>query len=175
MVYLKPLPVSFEPLAKSTGYSTTSTFLSTITISHSLSLWLSLLSNFVSLCVHSVCVYLQTELNSQNSPNCMFKILPRYKVRSVGDEVSGSANTHSLGLWLQTVPRATEGSAVFHAVMVRKPLAGLYCVTTWWCSPPDSLVHGCAIAFPHTVHVCFVIHGCCVFASTCPRSTLTTR
>ena len=53
-------------------------------------------------CVHcilcvTVCVFVQTELTSQNSPNCMFKILPRYKVRSVGDEVSGTAHWLRLG------------------------------------------------------------------------------
>ena len=28
------------------------------------------------------------ELSPENSENCIFKLLPRYKVRSVGDEVS---------------------------------------------------------------------------------------
>ena len=32
-------------------------------------------------------ISLQVELTSNNSEGCIFKILPRYKVRSVGDEV----------------------------------------------------------------------------------------
>jgi inositol 1,4,5-triphosphate receptor type 1 len=37
--------------------------------------------------VAAVIIYLQVELTSRNSQGCIFKILPRYKVRSVGDEV----------------------------------------------------------------------------------------
>lgn len=31
--------------------------------------------------------YTQIELSEENAQGCIFKILPRYKVRSVGDEV----------------------------------------------------------------------------------------
>lgn len=34
------------------------------------------------------CTILQMDLIAENSQNCIFKILPRYKVRSVGGEVS---------------------------------------------------------------------------------------
>ena len=43
--------------------------------------------NSNEICTCCMCEFFQIELSSTNRDGCIFKILPRYKVRSVGDVV----------------------------------------------------------------------------------------
>ena len=62
---------------------------------------------------------LQTELTSQNSPSCILRILPRYKVRSVGDEVS--AQVKGEGVARRSMGFVQSGTfSILHAFIVQK-------------------------------------------------------